>query len=445
MTVDALRNSVPPYDFKHWIRPIECAQIDDLRREIVLRTPDASHSRWIEENFVAEIQRVLSSLTDGKYAIHFTTSVTGGMVPDALAETASNLAPNLAFLRPVRTRPAGLIDRYRFDTFVDGPTNVFAFTAAKAVAEHPGRRYNPLFLYGGVGLGKTHLLHAIGHAVHDRDPSARILYVSSEAYMNDLITAIRTDGMPAFRRRYRDECDVLLIDDVQFLAGKDRTQEEFFHMFNTLHSSHKQIVLTCDQLPRSIPDVEDRLKSRLEWGLISDIKPPCFETRVAILKRKAEADEIALPDDVAMLLARHIIRNVRELEGALMRLEANARIFGSSISLAMAREVLGDLVREDARKVTLEGILKVVAHEFKASIVEIKGPRRHRTIIVPRQVAMYLARDLTDASLPQLGSAFGGRDHTTVLNALKRVRQMRDADPQFRERVDRLRRELASS
>ncbi len=432
-TLQALQTTVEPYDFVHWIRPIRCDQVDDARHEIVLSVPDDSHGRWLEQNFLAEIRHTLRTLTKADYAVTFRTA---GAAP----RPARDPAP-AAVLQPLPEQP-DLVARYRFDTFVDGPNSRFALTAARASADRPGTRYNPLFLYGGVGLGKTHLLHAIGHAALERDPMARVLYVTSETYVNDLIAAIRTDRMTAFRARYRDDCDVLLIDDIQFIAGKDRTQEEFFHMFNTLHSSHKQIVMTCDQMPQSIPDLEERLCSRLQWGLIADVKPPGFETRVAILKRKAEVDDIALPDDVAMLLARHISRNVRELEGALMRLEANAGVFGQPIDLKLARSVLGDLAEPALRKVSADTIIKAVAHVFSVPISDLKGPRRHRHVTVPRQVAMHLIRELTDASLPHIGSLFGGRDHTTVINALKRVDGLRQADPDLRDRIEGLRREL---
>lgn len=434
-TVEALQTTVQPYDYVHWIRPLRCLQVDHQRRELVLSAPDDSHGRWVEDNFLRQIERTLSSFTVESYSVRLESRPSGEFRPIQRKEGPA--APPIG-------KPDGLIERYRFENFVDGPTNQFALTAARAVAEHGGTRYNPLFIYGGVGLGKTHLLHAVGHLAYDRNPRTRIRYVTSETYVNDLINAIRTDTMHEFRRKYRDNCDFLLIDDIQFIAGKDRTQEEFFHMFNTLHSSHKQIVMTCDQVPRSIPDMEDRIKSRLEWGLITDIKPPGFETRVAILKAKADADHIDLPDDVAMLLARHINRNVRELEGALMRLSANARIFGTSITLGMAREVLGDLVSEDVRRVSIDAILKATAHDFRVSVSDLKGPRRHRNVTVPRQVAMFLSRQLTDASLPQIGSAFGGRDHTTVINALKRVEALREADTDFGARIERLRKQLVS-
>jgi chromosomal replication initiator protein len=259
--------------------------------------------------------------------------------------------------------------------------------------------------------------------------------------VNDLIAGIQSKDMQSFRAKYRDGCDVLLIDDVQFIAGKDRTQEEFFHMFNTLHSSHKQIVLTCDQLPQAIPDMEDRLKSRLQWGLIADIKPPGFETRVAILKKKAEAERFELDDDIAMLIARHVTRNVRELEGALLRLAATAKLSARPIDLELARQTLG-ILGEELKRIDPAAITKAVCTEFKVSLAELKGPRRHRNITIPRQIAMYLVRELTDESLPQIGQLFGGRDHSTVINSLRRVEALRDANPEIRVQLDRVRRAL---
>lgn len=433
-TLDMLETTVGPYDFMHWISPIQCDGVDPEAHEITLGVPDESHEEWLAENFIGEIKNTLHALTQRDYTIRFTYY--GAYAGDG-APTEDGVATNMP-----QGAPPELIKRYRFEEFVDGPTNQFAMTAARAVAEHPGTRYNPLFIFGGVGLGKTHLLHAIGHAAVEKNPQARVFYVTSETYVNDLITAIRTDKMHAFRKRYRDDCDVLLVDDIQFIAGKDRSQEEFFHIFNTLHSAHKQIVMTCDQLPQSIPDMEDRLRSRLQWGLTADIKPPGFETRVAILKKKAEADGVDLPDDAAMLIARHVTRNVRELEGALMRVEASARMMGRVLDKELCEETLGDIIGEHLRRVQPEQIVKAVCTEFKVQASELKGPRRHRNITVPRQIAMYLMRELTDESLPQIGAVFGGRDHTTVINALKRVEALRDATPDIRNRIDKIRRQL---
>ena len=449
-TLTGLQARVEPWDYKHWILPVQCDAQDEVAREIVLAVPDESHGRWLEDHFTGYIHEELERLGQGDYRIRYTTyaaSEVGTRAPSGPIDgPTGGVATTTPMLREVEPpepiEPPALNDRYRFESFVDGPTNQFAMSAAHAVADHPGTRYNPLFIFGGVGLGKTHLLHAIGHAVREKNPHARVRYVTSEQFVNELIAAIRTDKMQAFRSKYRDRCDVLLIDDIQFIAGKDRTQEEFFHLFNTLHGSHKQIVLTCDQLPQSIPDLEDRVRSRLNWGLTADIKPPGFETRVAILKAKAEADGVALSDEVAMLVARHVTRNVRELEGALVKLAATTKLLGREIDLDLAHQALGSIIGESLTRVAPEAILKAVATEFKVTLGELKGPRRHRNITVPRQIAMYLVRELTDESLPQIGHLFGGRDHSTVINSLKRVGALRDANPEIRAQLDRLRRSL---
>ncbi len=451
-TLTGLQSRVEPWDFKHWIMPVQCGGQDDIARELVLAVPDESHGRWLEDHFASFFHEEFERLGQSGYRIRYTTyddqlASSRGEVSDQRIETKPESLPRdrqpeqrIEVVEPIE--PPALNERYRFESFVDGPTNQFAMSAAHAVADHPGTRYNPLFIFGGVGLGKTHLLHAVGHAVREKNPHARVRYVTSEQFVNDLIQAIRTDKMQSFRSRYRDRCDVLLIDDIQFIAGKDRTQEEFFHLFNTLHGSHKQIVLTCDQLPQSIPDLEDRLRSRLNWGLTADIKPPGFETRVAILKAKAEADGIELPDEVAMLVARHVTRNVRELEGALVKVWATARMMGKPIDLDQAHQALGAIIGNTIQRIAPEAILKAVSAEFKVTLAELKGPRRHRNITVPRQIAMYLVRELTDDSLPQIGHHFGGRDHSTVINSLKRVEALRDANPEIRAQLDRLRRSL---
>jgi len=438
-TLNSLRESVEPYDYKHWIAPVQVERLDETRRELVLAVPDASHGRWLAENFVTEIKRALLALTQSDYAVSFTTSEPAAAT---VVEAATPVVPEPKASSARSSPSSALIDRYRFGSFVDGPTNQFAMSAARAVADHPGTLYNPLFIFGGVGLGKTHLLHAIGHAVRGKNPSARVSYVTSEQYVNDLIMGIQRNEMNQFRARYRDDCDVLLVDDIQFFAGKDRSQEEFFHMFNTLHSAHKQMVLTCDTLPQSIPLMEDRLKSRLQWGLIADIKPPGFETRVAILRRKAEADGVELPDEVAMVVARYVTQNVRELEGALMRIVAMANMLRRPLDVEITHQALGNIIGKTLERIAPEAVLKAVCGEFKVSAGDIKGPRRHRNITIPRQIAMYLVRELTDESLPQIGFFFGGRDHSTVINSLKRVEAMRDANPEIRVQMDRIRRSL---
>ncbi|MCC6620875.1 MAG: chromosomal replication initiator protein DnaA [Deltaproteobacteria bacterium] len=450
-TLSSLRDAVEPYDYKHWIAPVQVERLDESRRELVLTVPDDTHGRWLEEHFMTEIKKALHALTQSDYAVSFTTAealpaalaeaVAPAIAPRAPRESALLVAP-VASVATAATASPDLIDRYRFGSFVDGPTNQFAMSAARAVADHPGTLYNPLFIFGGVGLGKTHLLHAVGHAVRGKNPSARVSYVTSEQYVNDLIMGIQRNEMNQFRARYRDDCDVLLVDDIQFFAGKDRSQEEFFHMFNTLHSAHKQMVLTCDSLPQSIPLMEDRLKSRLQWGLIADIKPPGFETRVAILRRKAEADGVILPDEVAMVVARYVTQNVRELEGALMRIVAMANMLRRPLDVEITHQALGNIIGKTLERIAPDAVLRAVCVEYKVSAGDIKGPRRHRNITVPRQIAMYLVRELTDESLPQIGAFFGGRDHSTVINSLKRVEAMRDANPEIRVQIDRIRRSL---
>jgi chromosomal replication initiator protein len=330
-----------------------------------------------------------------------------------------------------------LSPKYTFETFVVGGGNRFAHAAALAVAEAPARAYNPLFIYGGVGLGKTHLLQAIGHRVLQAG-LARVAYVSSEKFTNELINSIRDDKTVEFRQRYRN-VDVLLIDDIQFLAGKERTQEEFFHTFNTLHEASHQIIISSDRPPKEIPTLEDRLRSRFEWGLIADIQPPDLETRIAILRKKAETEGIAVPDEVAEFIAQRIPTNIRELEGALVRVVAYAALTRSPINVELAGDVLRDLLPPArARVVTITAIQQAVAEFFGIRVEEMRAKRRTKGVAFPRQVAMYVARELTDASLPRIGEEFGGRDHTTVMHACQRVREVLRRDTHLAASLKRL-------
>ncbi|MCX5666403.1 MAG: chromosomal replication initiator protein DnaA [Candidatus Omnitrophica bacterium] len=315
----------------------------------------------------------------------------------------------------------GLSSRYTFDSFVIGPSNRFAHAAASAVCDSPAKAYNPLFIYGGVGLGKTHLMHSIGHKIIQRLPKAKILYISSEEFTNQLIGAIQNRTMIKFREKYRN-VDILLIDDIQFIAGKEATQEEFFHTFNTLYDAHKQIVVSSDRPPKEIQSLEERLVSRFEWGLVTDIQPPDFETRMAILKKKSEKETILLPDDVYYFLAEKIKSNIRELEGALIRVVAYAKLIGREISVDMVKEVLKDMIREGEKKITIEMIQKKVCEYFDIKLSDMKIKKRSRAIAYPRQIAMYLSRQLTDYSLPEIGEYFGGRDHTTVMHAYEKIK-----------------------
>ena len=315
----------------------------------------------------------------------------------------------------------GLSSKYNFDNFVIGPSNRFAHAAAFAVCDSPAKAYNPLFIYGGVGLGKTHLMHAIGHRIMQRLPKAKILYISSEEFTNQLIGAIQNRTTTKFREKYRN-VDILLIDDIQFIAGKESTQEEFFHTFNTLYDAHKQIVVSSDRPPKEIQALEERLVSRFAWGLVTDIQPPDFETRMAILKKKSEKETILLPDDVYYFLAEKIKSNIRELEGALIRVVAYAKLIGKDISVDMVKEVLKDMIREGEKKITIDMIQKKVCEYFDIKISDMKIKKRSRAIAYPRQIAMYLARQLTDYSLPEIGEYFGGRDHTTVMHAYEKIK-----------------------
>jgi chromosomal replication initiator protein len=336
-------------------------------------------------------------------------------------------------------RSASLLPKYTFSNFVVGASNQFAHAASKAVASQPGVHYNPFFIYGGVGLGKTHLVNAIGHEICERNANARVVYLSSESFMNELISALRRDRMDEFKGRFR-KVDVLILDDVQFLAGRERTQEEFFHTFNSLYESHRQIVLTSDKFPKEIPDLEERLRNRFEWGLIADIQPPDVETRVAILEKKAEDEQIELPSDVAMFLASNINSNVRELEGSLTRLGAFASLNKCAITVDFAREVLHSILREKDRVVTIESIQKAICDFFNLRPSELRSKKRTKNVALPRQVAMYLCRRHTGASFPVIGDRFGGRDHSTVIHAANAVERRMREDVTFRTTVERIER-----
>jgi chromosomal replication initiator protein len=327
--------------------------------------------------------------------------------------------------------------RYTFDSFVVGKSNEFAHAASRAVAEQPSKAYNPLFLYGGVGMGKTHLMHAIGHTIKQRNPAARLSYVSAEKFTIEVINSLRFDKMFSFRERFHT-VDVLLVDDIQFIAGKERTQEEFFHTFNALYEQHKQIVISSDCLPKDINSIEERLRSRFEWGLIADIQPPDLETKIAILQKKAENDRFALPDDVAEYIARAIKSNVRELEGALTRLMAYASLTGAVVSLGTAQQVLRNIIASQEKRVTIDLIQKRVSEHFNLREQDLKVRSNTRAIAFPRQVAMYIVKQLTTASLPEIGRQFGGKHHTTVLHSINKIEEMRRSDKDLNRTITRL-------
>jgi chromosomal replication initiator protein len=327
--------------------------------------------------------------------------------------------------------------RYMFDAFVIGSGNQFAMAASQAVAERPSKAYNPLFLYGGVGMGKTHLMHAIGHDIRRRQPHASICYVSGEKFMNEMVDCVRYQKMTSFRDKFRN-MDVLLIDDIQFLAGKERTQEEFFHTFNALHENMKQIVIASDRPPKELADFEDRLRSRFEWGLIADIQPPDLETKVAILQKKAESEHTQLPTDVALFIASNVRTNVRELEGALVRLIAWSSMHGVEITLAVTQQCLKQFIDTQVRKITIETIQRTVAEQFGMRVAELKQKNNSRQIVVPRQIAMYLAKQLTEASLPEIGRQFGGKHHTTVMHSISKIDDQRRNDKDLNRTLNKL-------
>ena len=338
---------------------------------------------------------------------------------------------------------AQLNPKYTFDNFIIGAGNQFAAAAAKAVAENPSKAYNPLFLYGGVGMGKTHLMQAIGAAVKKRDPQKSICYLSSERFTNEMINSLRYDKMSSFRDKFRN-VDVLLVDDIQFLAQKERTQEEFFHTFNALHEGMKQIVIASDRPPKELAEIEDRLRSRFEWGLIADIQPPDLETKVAILMKKGESERVILPTEVALFIASNIRSNVRELEGALIRLIAHSSLIGQEITLPYAQQVLKNFIDSQTRKVSIEAIQKAVAEQFGLRPQEIKQKNNSRAIVYPRQIAMHLAKHLTDASLPEIGRQFGGKHHTTVLHSIDKIDESRKTDKDLNRLLNKMMEQLGA-
>ena len=427
----ALESELPEQQFNTWVRPLQAIEVNGSLR---LLAPNRFAVEWIRTHALERIQALMGG--------------TGGLQSVAL-EVGSRLAPAVETRATALPRAAGppqigarLNPDFTFSSFIEGKSNHFAKAAALQVAENPGRAYNPLFIYGGVGLGKTHLMHAIGHMIRERSPDARVAYVHSERFVSEMVRSLQHNTIDAFKSSYRS-LHALLIDDIQFFAGKERSQEEFFHTFNALLEGQHQIILTCDRYPKEVAGLEERLKSRFGWGLTVAIEPPELETCVAILIGKAQAVGVALPEEVAFFIAQRIRSNVRELEGALRRVIANARFAGVTITLDFTKEALRDLLTLQARLVTVENIQKTVADYFKLRVADLLSKRRSRSVARPRQVAMALAKELTSHSLPEIGDAFGGRDHTTVLHACKRIRELRDSDQKIQEDYKNLLRTLA--
>ena len=423
--------------FNTWVRPL---QVVDEAGGLRLLAPNRFAVEWIGQHLSARIAALLVELVGAE--VPFSIEV-GSRAPAAPSAPAAVAPEPSNRSRRSEVVPVGirLNPDSTFDSFVEGKSNHFAKAAAIQVAENPGQAYNPLFIYGGVGLGKTHLMHAIGHVIKARDPNARVTYVHSERFVSDMVKSLQHNTMNEFKSSYRS-LSALLIDDIQFFAGKDRSQEEFFHTFNALLEGQNQIILTCDRYPKEVAGLEERLKSRFAWGLTVAIEPPELETCVAILISKAQAAGVVLPDEVAFFIAKRIRSNVRELEGALRRVIANARFTGQPITLDFAKEALKDLLTLQARLVTLENIQKTVADYYKVRVADLLSQRRNRSIARPRQVAMTLAKELTQHSLPEIGDAFGGRDHTTVMHACKRIKELQESDQRMREDYSNLLRTL---
>jgi chromosomal replication initiator protein len=413
---------MPPTTLDSWFRPCRLAAVDT--DHLRLAAPNSYTRDWLLQNHLPALQAAAHETLGGSPRVTIEIDTEPRPVLPA-APAAADSAP-LA---------SGLSARYTFDSFVVGNSNQFAQAACQAVADLPSKAYNPLFIYGGVGLGKTHLLHAVGHQIAHLYPSLRLLYLSTERFTNELINAIRYDRTAEFRAKYRT-IDLLLIDDIQFISGKERTQEEFFHTFNDLYEARRQIVVSSDSAPKEIPEIEERLRSRFEWGLIADIQPPDFETRVAILKKKAEIERVRLPDDVAYLIAGRIKANIREIEGSLTRMIAFCSLSGRQMTVDLAQEVLTDLWGEEERIITIEHIQRKASDFFGVKLSDMRAKSRTKAVAFPRQIAMYLARQLTHASLAEIGRAFGGKDHTTVLHAVAKVQTLLHEDPKFKKTVD---------
>lgn len=427
---------VPKQVFDTWFAPIRLQGIDDSGARIAV--PNRFFADWLTQHY-------RDLLTEGLSRANGGVTMDVAFVVDRKAETRAEegtASPSTGRSQTAARPRRGiqLNPKYTFTSFVVGAGNQFAHAACMAVAEQPAKAYNPLFIYGGVGLGKTHLLNAIGNHVADHT-DLRISYVTTEQFTNEVINSIRYDKMIDLRKRYRN-IDMLMIDDIQFLAGKERTQEEFFHTFNALYEARKQIVLSSDRVPKDLPDIEERLRSRFEWGLIADLQPPDVETRIAILRKKSEDEGIVLPEDVIHFLATTMKNNIRELEGSLVRLGAYSSLTGQAITLEMAKNVLRDLIGDKKKIIMLDDIQEAVSARFHVKISDLKSRRRSKTLVHPRQIAMYLCRELTDASFPEIGRHFGGKDHTTIIHACKQIAKAREADSALNATLESLKEQI---
>jgi chromosomal replication initiator protein len=431
-----IETKVNRHIFYTWFKPTSF--VADDGDKIRVRVPNSLYRDWLTKHYAVVLEEAFADVHRRGCFASFVTDDTAGPAPTGgFEEDGLGVLPGTpeAADGDSQNQPGGLAPRYSFDTFIVGPSNQFAHAACRAVAEAPSRSYNPLFIYGGVGLGKTHLMHAIGHYVLNHLRSLKLTYISSERFMNEMINAVRYDRILDFRERYRS-VDVLLVDDIQFIAGKEGTQNEFFHTFNALYDAQKQIVISSDCPPHEIPSLEERLRSRFEWGLIADIQPPDLETKVAILKKKAETDGIPLPDAVSIYIAGKIKSNIRELEGSLIRLIAYASLTGREISLPLAQDVLRNVLQHDERAVTIEGIQKFVSDYYQLKLIELKSRNNSKSVAMPRQIAMYLCKNLTNASLPEIGKSFGGKHHSTVIHSIRKIEDLRQRDGDFNSLIN---------
>jgi chromosomal replication initiator protein len=422
------------HSFYTWFKPTSYIRADGS--SVSVRVPNALFKEWLTKHYAAVIGEAMEEIGKGQLVVNFVADALGDAAPLSLSPeeaTAFEAVPTTVAAAPA-PGAAGLNPRYTFDTFIVGSSNQFAHAACRAVAEAPSRSYNPLFIYGGVGLGKTHLMHAIGQYVLRHDSSLKLTYISAERFMNEMINAVRYDRIIDFRERYRT-VDVLLVDDVQFIAGKEGTQTEFFHTFNALYDSQKQIVISSDCPPHEIPSLEERLRTRFEWGLIADIQSPDLETRVAILKKKADTEAVPLANDVAIYIAGKVKSNIRELEGSLIRLIAYASLTGQEITLPLTQEVLKNILDHEEKAVTIEIIQKFVADYYNLKLADLKSRNNSKSIAMPRQIAMYLCKSLTHASLPEIGRSFGGKHHSTVIHSIRKVEDLRKRDQDFNSQI----------
>lgn len=428
--------SKPSYDT--WLKNTKADSITD--DTLIVSAPNEFARDWLENRYTSLISDAIFEVTGAKLKTKFIIPET-----ETAIDQSTSAAQKVISIKETNNQEASktmLNDKYTFNTFVIGSGNRFAHAASLAVAEAPAKAYNPLFIYGGVGLGKTHLMHAIGHYVLDHNPNAKVVYLSSEKFTNEFINSIRDNKAENFRSKYRN-VDVLLIDDIQFLAGKEQTQEEFFHTFNTLHEESKQIIISSDRPPKEIPTLEDRLRSRFEWGLITDITPPDLETRIAILRKKAKAEGLEIPNEVMLYIANQIDTNIRELEGALIRVVAYSSLINQDVDASLAAEALKDIIPNSRPKViTIPAIQEVIAEKYNIKLEEFAAKKRTKSIAFPRQIAMYLSRELTDFSLPKIGEEFGGRDHTTVIHAHEKISKMISEDELLNRDIEDIKEQL---